>query len=206
MLSNLKYRDLSVVSLRKQPTFRVATTIFPRNDFWETNAEIPYWWRVTTQIWVVLLIGWTRFPRRHDQSEALPRSPNVSCFLRLVSGERVNRDFKIRDYRRLDARSPMSGGLDRVRSVVACCGAKTQIKLLHYQLRTTRNCSSRIHFEDVFPKSQRWAYLLFCWWNSGWGRVCFALRCLRVDKFYLSVLGVRRIFAWLAEFRWVSCR
>ena len=67
----------------------------------------------------------------------------------------ANRDFKIRDYRRLDARSPMSGGLDRVRSVVACCGAKTQIKLLHYQLRTTRNCSSRIHFEDVFPKSQR---------------------------------------------------
>ena len=66
-----------------------------------------------------------------------------------------NRDFKIRDYRRLDARSPMSGGLERVRSVVACCGAKTQIKLLHYQLRTTRNCSSRIHFEDVFPKSQR---------------------------------------------------
>ena len=24
---------------------------------------------------------------------------------------------------------------------------------------------------------------------------CFALRCLQVDKFYLSVLGVRRIFA-----------
>ena len=48
-------------------------------------------------------------------------------------------DFKIRDYRRLDARSPMSGRLDRVRSVVACCGAKTQVKLLHYQLRTTRN-------------------------------------------------------------------
>ena len=118
----------------------------------------------------------------------------------------LNRDFKIRDYRRLDGRSPMSGGLDRVRSVVACSGAKTQIKLLHYQLRTTRNCSSRIHFEDVFPKSQRWAYLLFCWWNSRWGRVCFALRCLQVDKFYLSVLGVRRIFAWLAEFRWVSCR
>ena len=65
------------------------------------------------------------------------------------------KDFKIRHYRRLDACSPMSGGLDRVRSVVACCGAKTQIKLLHYQLRTTRNCSSGIHFKDVFPKSQR---------------------------------------------------
>ena len=72
-----------------------------------------------------------------------------------TGGGSDNRDFKIRDYRRLDTRSPMSGGLDRVRSVVACCGAKTQIKLLHYQLRTTRNCSSRIHFEDVFPKSQR---------------------------------------------------
>ena len=24
------------------------------NDFWEMNAEIPYWWRVTTQIWEVM--------------------------------------------------------------------------------------------------------------------------------------------------------
>ena len=29
---------------------------FPRNDIWETSAEIPYWWRVTPEIWVVLLI------------------------------------------------------------------------------------------------------------------------------------------------------
>ena len=27
------------------------------NDIRETSAEIPYWWRVTTQIWVMLLIG-----------------------------------------------------------------------------------------------------------------------------------------------------
>ena len=33
------------------------------NDVWETSAEIPYWWPVTTQIWVVLLIGWIKFPR-----------------------------------------------------------------------------------------------------------------------------------------------
>ena len=31
--------------------------VFPPNDIWETSAEIPYWWCVTTQIWVVLLIG-----------------------------------------------------------------------------------------------------------------------------------------------------
>ena len=91
MLSNLKYRDLSVVRLSKQPTFGDATTVSPRNDFWETSAG-----RVTTQIWVVLLIAWTRFPTRHDQSEALPRSPNVGCFLRLVSGEQVNYLRKVR--------------------------------------------------------------------------------------------------------------
>ena len=28
-----------------------------RNDVWETSAEIPYWWRDTTQIWEVRLIG-----------------------------------------------------------------------------------------------------------------------------------------------------
>ena len=26
-----------------------------------TSAEIPYWWRVATQNWVVLLIGWSHF-------------------------------------------------------------------------------------------------------------------------------------------------
>ena len=48
--------------------------VSPPNDVWETSAEIPYWWRVTTQIWVVLLIGWIKFPTWHDQSEALPIS------------------------------------------------------------------------------------------------------------------------------------
>ena len=32
----------------------------PPNDVWETRAEIPYWWRVTTQIWVVLLMAVSR--------------------------------------------------------------------------------------------------------------------------------------------------
>ena len=48
--------------------------VSPRSDVWETSADIPYWWRATTQIRVVLLIGWRKFPKRHDQSEALPRS------------------------------------------------------------------------------------------------------------------------------------
>ena len=28
------------------------------NDVWGTSSETPYWWRVTSQIWMVLLIGW----------------------------------------------------------------------------------------------------------------------------------------------------
>ena len=31
--------------------------VFPPNDVWETSAEIPYWWRLTTQICLVLLLG-----------------------------------------------------------------------------------------------------------------------------------------------------
>ena len=85
-------------SLRKQPTFGDATTGFPhkwhlrnerRNSILMTrhypdlgstsdwlnqisHAARPI--RSTTQIWVALLIGWIKFPTRHDQSEALPRS------------------------------------------------------------------------------------------------------------------------------------
>ena len=111
----VNYRDNATVfsllnSLKKLETFGNATTGFSANDIWETSAEIPYRWCVTTQVWVVLLIGWIKFPSWHDQSEALPRfgwwcvisleflcsflrchlagksvlaSPNVGCFLRL---------------------------------------------------------------------------------------------------------------------------
>ena len=33
----------------------------PRNEVWETGAKFPYRWRVTTQMWVVLLIAWSKF-------------------------------------------------------------------------------------------------------------------------------------------------
>ena len=91
MLGNLKYRDLSVVSLRKQPTFGDATTGFSAK--WRLRNECRT--RHYTDL-VVLLIGWTRFPTRHDESEALHRSPNVGCFLSLVSGEQVNYLRKVR--------------------------------------------------------------------------------------------------------------
>ena len=56
--------------------FVTATVVSPRNDVWQTSAEIPHWGRVTTQIWVVLLIGWSKFPTRqtHGRSKGLPTS------------------------------------------------------------------------------------------------------------------------------------
>ena len=45
--------------------------VSPPNDIWETSAEIPYWCRVTTQIWVVLLIGCTAWEIWFHQSEAI---------------------------------------------------------------------------------------------------------------------------------------
>ena len=50
-------------SLRKQPLFCDATTglctLTVYEMTWEMSKEFPYWWCVTTQIWVVLLIGCT---------------------------------------------------------------------------------------------------------------------------------------------------
>ena len=52
LCSILKFVYRQLHSLRKKPTF----TVSPRNDVWGTTGEIPYWWRVTTQIRIVFLI------------------------------------------------------------------------------------------------------------------------------------------------------
>ena len=52
--------------------FAMPPTISPRNDVWETSAEIRYWWRVSTQIRVLLLIGCATCEICFNQSRALP--------------------------------------------------------------------------------------------------------------------------------------
>ena len=79
------------------------TLVFPRNDAWGTSAEIPYWWRVITQIWVEQLIGWKfssasqkHYPdmsivichmrsllRRHFAGKPVMASQHDGCFQRL---------------------------------------------------------------------------------------------------------------------------
>ena len=45
----------------KSRHFTTPLLVSMRKDVWKTNAEILYRWRVTTQIWVVLLIGRSKF-------------------------------------------------------------------------------------------------------------------------------------------------
>ena len=46
--------------LRNSRHFATPPPVSTRNDVCGTSAEIPYWWRVTCQICVVLLIGWSK--------------------------------------------------------------------------------------------------------------------------------------------------
>ena len=106
----LKYSALNLVyiSLRSGDSrhFTTPPLVCPRNDFSGTTADIPYWWRVTTQIRIRVLIGWKfdlsnqkhntdlvvafismeflrSFPRRHFEGKPMIAWRNFGCFLRL---------------------------------------------------------------------------------------------------------------------------
>ena len=58
--------------------FATPPSVSPQNVVLETSTEIPYWWRVTSQIGVVFLIGRAACEICFNQSEALPRSSDAS--------------------------------------------------------------------------------------------------------------------------------
>ena len=63
------------LGLRKQLTCCDATTGFPvKWRLWEMSAKIPYWWHVTSQTWVVLLIVHALSEIFFNQLKELPRS------------------------------------------------------------------------------------------------------------------------------------
>ena len=72
--------NLQPAKTTKQPVIALGADafwqpwVFPPNDVWETSAKIPYWWCITTKIWVVLLIGRTTWEIWFNQSEILPWS------------------------------------------------------------------------------------------------------------------------------------
>ena len=86
ILNSMHERRKSLLhSLRKQTTFRDATTSFPAK--WRLRNEC------TTSILMTRhypdLSGWSKFPTRHDQSEAQPRSGSW----RVKSTEFLRRHF-----------------------------------------------------------------------------------------------------------------
>ena len=70
---NLKITDYYKYCITDPKTFVQFCESTTGFDVWERSAEIPYWCQVTTQIWVVLLIDWSKFPTLYDKSEASPR-------------------------------------------------------------------------------------------------------------------------------------
>ena len=64
-----------------------------RNDagVCETSAKIPYWWRVASQIWLVLLIGCATWETCFHQSEALSRSGYIVWNFCACSSEVISR-------------------------------------------------------------------------------------------------------------------
>ena len=60
-----------VSCLRKQPTFCEATSGFTAKWSLRNERRNSILMTFTTKIWIVFLIGWSKFPTRHDQSEAL---------------------------------------------------------------------------------------------------------------------------------------
>ena len=67
-------RISSRVSWENSGHFAMPLLLPSWNDILGTNAEIPYWCCVATQISIVLLIGQRKFSTRGDQSEVLHRS------------------------------------------------------------------------------------------------------------------------------------
>ena len=92
-MQRLNWRNGYTMTIKKLPWenswhFATQALVSPRNNVWGTRAEIPYWWRVTIQIWVVILIGCADMEIRFNQSDAVTRSwqwhTNVTEFLRLL--------------------------------------------------------------------------------------------------------------------------
>ena len=98
--------------LRIQTTY--CNTIYGSllNDVWGSSTEIPCWWCVTTQIWVVFLIGWSNckpirttnqnwvvtrhqreifefVPQTSFYGETIGNMRNVGCFLHRLEGKTV---------------------------------------------------------------------------------------------------------------------
>ena len=80
--------------------FAMLPLVSSQNNIWRMTAEIPYWWRVTTQFWLVLLISRAARVICFNQSEAQ---------LRFGSWNIISLEF-LQLFFRHHFKSQMSGG------------------------------------------------------------------------------------------------
>ena len=69
------FHDVSLkIAWENSRHFGTPPLVSPRNDVWETSAKIPYWWDITTQIWVVLQfwLAEANFPRGTTDQKHYP--------------------------------------------------------------------------------------------------------------------------------------
>ena len=85
--SRKSFRIILKLQLKKRPVtywiswensrdFTTPPLVSPRSDVLGRTATIPYLWRVITQIWVVLLIGWGKFRGTTNQKHY----PDLECW------------------------------------------------------------------------------------------------------------------------------
>ena len=109
-MNNFKLgRPNLAIAVENSQHFAAPPMVYSWNDVWETNAEIPYWWHITSQIWVrafhwlkICFIqsealsrsGWWRiisieflcsFLRCHFVGKPVGGSRNVCCFPMLIA-------------------------------------------------------------------------------------------------------------------------
>ena len=72
MVTSFWGEDSDILAWENSQHLATLRLVSPPNYVWEKSAEIPCWWRVTTQIWVVLLIGWINFSRGTTNQKQYP--------------------------------------------------------------------------------------------------------------------------------------
>ena len=61
--------------------FTTSPLVSLQNNVWETSAEIPYWWRIPKQTWVVLLIiSWSKFLVSNEKIMIIKTQTNFLSF------------------------------------------------------------------------------------------------------------------------------
>ena len=84
MVTSFRGEDSHLLAWENSKHSAILRLVSPPNDVWETSPEIPCWWRVTTQIWVVLLIGWINFSRGTTNQKRFLWHSHYQNFLSLL--------------------------------------------------------------------------------------------------------------------------